>query len=193
MTTLYKSLKANLKSHGNFTWEVNKWMHEDGKIEACKNGFHASKNIIDAMGFVDMECLALVEVKGKSDKQTNKEAWSDMRIKKAWKWEKEDSVALSIFAAELVIKMFEKEYPNDKRPREAIESAKKWLKEPTKENTYAAAAYTATYAAAAYTAVAAASAYAAAYASSKEKAREKILKQCHDWIIKRTKQLTEIK
>jgi len=47
-----------------------------------------------------------------------------MRVIKTYQWKKEDSVKLAIFAAEQVIEIYEKKYPNDKRPREAIEAAK---------------------------------------------------------------------
>src|SRR3990167_11450602 len=127
----------------------------------CKSGFHASENIIDAMKYVNAEVLAKVEVKGKSLKQDDKQVWSEMKIVKAWKWGKEDSVALAIYAAELVIDIYEKEYPNDKRPREAIEAAKNWLKKP---NATRAAAY-ATRAAASATRAAAYATRAAAYAA----------------------------
>ena len=36
-----------------------------------------------------------------------------------------DYVSYAVFAAEQVIGSYEKEYPNDKRPRQAIEAAKK--------------------------------------------------------------------
>ena len=84
-----------------------------------------------------------------------------MRIVKAYNWTKEDSVEFSIYVAELVIDIFEKKYPNDKRPREAIESAKNWLKNPTEENRQAAASASCSGSAADYSA-SAASAYAAA-------------------------------
>ncbi len=40
----------------------------------------------------------------------------------------------SIFAAESAIKIYEKEYPKDKRPRNAIKAAKKVLKRDSKKN-----------------------------------------------------------
>ncbi len=90
---------------------------------------------------------------------------------------KKEAVKIAIYAAGLSLKHFEDKYPEDKRPREAINAAKKWLKNPTKENRDAAAyvAYAAAYAAyaaayvaayaAAYAAYAADAAYAAAYAA----------------------------
>ena len=86
-------------------------------------------------------------------------------------------VQYAVFAAEQVIGIYEKKYPDDKRPRQAIEAAKKCIENPSKENkkaayaAYADATYAAAYAAyaayadaayAAYAAVADA-AYAAAY------------------------------
>ena len=40
-------------------------------------------------------------------------------------------VQYAVFAAEQVIKIFEDKYPDDDRPRKAIEAAKKWIKNPT--------------------------------------------------------------
>ena len=40
----------------------------------------------------------------------------------------------AIFAAEQVLSIFEKKYPDDKRPRQAIDAAKEVLKHDTKKN-----------------------------------------------------------
>jgi hypothetical protein len=138
MKLRYKFLKEGLKSHsGNEEFKLGEWKkHED--IEMCQKGFHCSKKICQAFSYVQESVLAQVEVKGKHQSQDDKEVWSEMRIVKAWKWQKKDSVAIAIFAAELCLKNFEEVYPNDKRPREAIEAAKKWLENPTIENKSAA-------------------------------------------------------
>lgn len=44
----------------------------------------------------------------------------------------------AIYSAELVLHIFEKEYPEDNRPRKAIEATKTWLKNPTEKNKMAA-------------------------------------------------------
>jgi hypothetical protein len=79
-------------------------------------------------------------------KQKNKEAKSILRtcIKEQhfayanWfitkLFTKPQAVTYAIFNAEQCISKFEKEYPNDKRPRQAIEAAKRWLESPTEEN-----------------------------------------------------------
>ena len=56
--------------------------------------------------------------------------WSVPRLIKT----KKDRVRFAVFCAELVLPVFESEYPDDKRPREAIQATKNWLKNPNREN-----------------------------------------------------------
>jgi hypothetical protein len=79
---------------------------------------------------------------------------------------KKQSVQYAIFAAEQVIDIYEGKYPNDKRPRNAIEAAKAYLKNPSKKTK--AYAFAAAYAAA-DAAAAAAYAYADADAYAERK------------------------
>jgi len=81
---------------------------------------------------------------------------------------KKQAVLIAVFAAECVLDIFEKKYPDDKRPRNAINAAKAWLKNSCKKTKEAAeaavcAAYdaAAAYAAADYAADAKAATYAA--------------------------------
>ena len=173
MNILYKSIAENKTSHGH-RWKLNKWYKITEPLNICKKGFHASKNIIDAMGFVNMGWAAKVEVRGDSIIEKNKECWSEMRIIKWKKWTKKDSVSLAIFSAELVLDNFEKKYPDDKRPREAIEAAKAVLKNDNEKTRDAASA-------------AASAVWSAASAWSAAGGAEKIIIQCHDFIIKRIK------
>ncbi len=73
----------------------------------------------------------------------------------------------AIYWAEAVLHIFEEKYPDDNRPRKAIEAAKEYLRHPTEENKQAAdaAAYAADAADAAYAAYAACAANAAANAA----------------------------
>jgi len=148
-------MREGFKSyHGEKTWTPGKWYKVKGKIEMCENGFHGSTRIVDAMSYVPVRILAKVEVRGESIAHDDKQCWSEMRITEAWKWTKEDSVALALYSAKLVLGIFEQQYPGDERPRRAIAAAKRWLANPTEENRKAAdaahTAYTAhvTYAAA---------------------------------------------
>ena len=140
MKTLWKSMKAGLTSaNGKIDWKIGEWQTAEIPLDMCKNGFHASKNVIDAMGYVPAEIIARVEVDGAHEEQEDKQCWEKMRIIEARIWEKADSVALAIFAAELVLENFERVFPEDKRPRLAIEAAKEWIRNPA-ENSAAAAA-----------------------------------------------------
>ena len=193
-------------SRGNIEWKVGEWQKESKALK-CEQGFHASERIIDAMRFVNCEVLARVEVKGKCDKEDDKQCWTEMRIVEAYEWTKQDSVKLSIFAAELSLKNFEKVFPDDKRPREAIEAAKKWLEKPTKANESAArsaawSAWSAAWSAwSAWSAESAWSAWSAAWsawsaawsaesaesaarsAESAARSAAKILDQCEEFIL----------
>ena len=73
-----------------------------------------------------------------------------------------ERVRFAVHAAEMVLNIFEEEYPEDKRPRQAIEAAKAWLENPCEETQQAAAAWAdAAYAWAAANAADAYAAYAA--------------------------------
>jgi hypothetical protein len=89
---------------------------------------------------------------------------------------KTQNIKLAIYTANQVLHIYEKKYPDDKRPRKAIRAARKYLKNPDSENYAAAyAAYAvadvadAAHAAdAADVADVAHAAYAAAHAAKKE-------------------------
>ena len=75
-------------------------------------------------------------------------------------------VSYAVFAAEQVLDIYEKKYPTDKRPRLAIEAAKKCIEDPSEENKQAARIARNAYAAAADAGAAAAAAAAYAYAAA---------------------------
>ena len=135
---LNKKGRAIVSEHGSQKWKIGEWVHVDGDIECCENGLHASKTIYSAFSYVQGSVLAKVEVKGRHDDQDDKSAYSDMRIIEAYEWTKKDSVALSIFSAEMCLKEFEKLYPDDDRPRKAIDAARAVLAHDTAKNRSAA-------------------------------------------------------
>ena len=159
--TRYKFLRKGLKSeNGKQKWVLNKWIKVKGKLDMCHRGLHACKDPYDAFSYVQGEILAIVECRGEHLTDGNKECWREQRVIKTYKWVKKDSLRLAIFSAELCLKNFEDKYPKDKRPREAIEAAKKVLFKDTAKNRSAA---NSTYSAnPAYSANSAYSAYSAA-------------------------------
>ena len=114
-------------------------------------------------------------------------------------------LSYAIFAAEQVIEIYEKRYPGNKKPRQAIEAAKAVLKNDTPKNrdaAYAAADAADAYAYAAYAAAADAAdayayaayaaayaAYAAAYAAdaAAADARKQLVEKIDKWFIKKIK------
>ena len=154
MRTAWKFLNMNngtiVSKFDGSQWEIGTWRINNPPKQLC-NGFNCSKLVKDALGYVNGTVFAKVEYDGKSIKSSDKITVEKMRIVKAWKWDQAASVKMAIFSARMVLGIFEKKYPYDKRPRKAIESAEAWIKNPSAS---ASAAY------------AAANAYAAAYASA---------------------------
>ena len=155
------------------------------KKEACSEGIEwfldkNTKNTLDIIKLL------------KKEKKYNWLNWLLTRL-----MTKKQCIRYAIYAAEKVLHLYEKEYPDDNRPRKAILAAREYLKKPSSKNNntaYAAhaAAYAAAYAAyddaaaaadaayaaydAAVYAYAAAAAYAAADAAAYADAKEKIIK-----------------
>jgi len=175
MPILYKSLPKDRKPNG-FKFKKGVWHKIKGDIKICEKGFHASENIIDAMNHVNCGWVAKVEVRGESIIQDDKQYWSEMKVLEWYPWTKKDSISLAIYSAELVLGNFEKEYPDDKRPRQAIEAAKKVLKNDTEENRSAALSAKS---------AALSAEDAALSAKSEEAAKQNILNKCHRFVIKR--------
>jgi hypothetical protein len=138
----FKFLRSGLKSEFNgFQWTIGIW-HKTKCLELC-HGFNCSEKILDALSYVKGEILAEVEAEGKHFTGDGKSTWEKMRIIRAWHWSKKDSVCLSIFSAELVLKNYESIFPNDDRPRKAIEAAKNYLKCPAESAARSAARFAA--------------------------------------------------
>ena len=130
---LWKSLKYRggkiVSNYDDSEWIPGEWRTVCVPTEECK-GLNACENIIDAINYVIPEILAQVEVAGCCIKGDDKFTCERMRIIRAWKWEKEDSVALSTFAARLCLKNFEDVYPDDRRVRNTIELVEKYQTDP---------------------------------------------------------------
>jgi len=135
----FKFLRDGLRSDYNgYQWEIGVWHTTECK-ELC-HGFNCSRRIVDAIQYVSGEILAEVEVRGKHFDDKDKSTHAEMRIIKALKWTQADSVSLAIYAARLVLDVYESAYPGDDRPRAAIEAAERWLADPSVENQAAAGA-----------------------------------------------------
>jgi len=93
------------------------WLEEHG---ACIAGYEYA-----------LENLLGLDIKKTVEKlmSDNKFDWASWYVTKFF--DKGQSVEYAIFAAEQVLNIYEKEYPEDDRPRKAIEAAKEYLKKPS--------------------------------------------------------------
>jgi len=122
--TYWKSLKYKdgkiVSDYDSSEWIIGKYRNNPYPVVKECEGLNCCSHIVDAMGFVWCEVLAEVRIRGKKIVGDNKITSQEMKLIQAWKWTKMDSVSLAIYAAELVIGYFEEKYPDDKRPRDAI-------------------------------------------------------------------------
>ena len=72
-----------------------------------------------------------IKVVGKLIKQKQGE-WANWIM--ARMLDKVNKVKYAVYSAEHVIDIFEKQYPDDDRPRKAIECAKAWIENPSEDN-----------------------------------------------------------
>ena len=187
----WKSLKLRegkiVSDYDKSKWIVGEWRTVQAPENECL-GLNCSENIVDAMGFVDMEVLAEVEIGGEIIVGDDKVTCEKMRIIKAWKWEKKNSVSMAIYSAKLCLNNFEKLYPDDKRPRQAIEAAKAWLNNPCEETESAAESA----ARSAAESAAESAAWSAAWSAAESAARSATKKKIHNWVVKNIKNLKSI-
>jgi hypothetical protein len=172
--TYYKVLAADGVSPqhgGSGKWfipkgkRVGKWMPAIKGIRPCARGYH----------FVNIEQLPQwlgptlyeIEVRGQVIHQADKSVAEQARlVRKVETWNDKTLRLFAADCAERVLGLYEKQYPNDDRPRKAIQAARDFANGLITKD--AADAYAATAAAAAYAATAAAAANAAnaAYAAA---------------------------
>jgi len=128
---------------------TKEWLTEKG---ACSDGvkWFCSQKETDLLKL----CQLAID-----KKDGNLLSWANWTIVRCMEYKQ--YVSYSVYAAEQVLEIFEKKYTDDKRPRQAIDAAKKCINDPSKKNKSAAAAAAAD---AAY--AAADAAYAAAYAAA---------------------------
>jgi hypothetical protein len=165
-TTTYQSVK--------WPKRVGFWT-PDAKPKLCNSGWHLATHQGIAEHARTGAVLWIAEGRGAQDAQDDKIAFTSARlVSQVGTLTQVIAVQWAAECAKRVLKLYEDRYPEDKRPREAIQAALKWVKDPTEANRAAAnaaayaayvanaAAYAATYAA--Y--VANAAAYAATYAAN---------------------------
>jgi hypothetical protein len=131
---LYKTIPKGMISKGKHEWKLGEWYEVKGELELCKNGFHASKLLSDAFSYVSPYWVCEVETGEEVIVGDDKVVARRMRVINKYLWTKKDSVTFAVWFARRCLKNYEKEFPNDRRPREAIIGVERWLRSPTKKN-----------------------------------------------------------
>lgn len=199
----WKSLRLHegqiVSAHDKSPWTVGEWREVPAPARECE-GLNCCESIIDAMRYVNMEVLAEVEIDGVRIDGDDKITVQSMRIIRAWRWTREDSVLLTAFGVKLYLEYLEKESRLDAvHSKKEIESAKALIENPTYENMLATltvlfggcwtnALIAGSFAVNAY--------YAASYVRSSlggrvvfKKNRAAFFKKSHSWVVKHTKEM----
>ena len=98
---------------------TKEWLHEQS---ACISGMK---------WFLEQKETDAVKVIEKLISE-EKLQWANWTICRVFNYKQR--VQYAVYAAEQVIDIFEKKYPEDKRPRKAIEAVKKCIENPSEEN-----------------------------------------------------------
>ena len=135
----YRFVTDDLKSkNGEVQWEIGKWQKHDGELKLCKSGFHASKEPLYSLNYVFGSRWFICEARGKILEDDDKFCAEEMRLLREIPDLKRLMVRFAVDCAKRCLPRFEKVFPEDERPREAIEAAEVWFKNPTEENRRAA-------------------------------------------------------
>ncbi len=127
----YHFLRADMTtgSGTELPWEIGEERICHGAIVLCKFGYHSSPTLWDAFGYAPGPVACLVEISKPVARDGTKAAGNRKSVSTIRKLLRFRNVEreLWLFAAdcaERVLHIFEREYPEDKRPRLAIEAAR---------------------------------------------------------------------
>ena len=143
MPQLYKFTTADQKSPtGTGAWTINRWRSVRGPLVACRNGLHAAP-IDNLMPFLH-EALWRVEIGDTfiwhEDGMGRKLVARRMRlVERIETWNTRTARLFAADCAEHVLKNFEDRYPDDTRPRAAIEVVRRFARGEATEDALSAA------------------------------------------------------
>ena len=138
---LFKVLDKGRKAyHGGMgTWpNPGTWLEVEGPLVPCENGLHLCRER-DLVGWLGPEIWE-VEYEGERVDADDKIVVRKARlIRKLETWNERTARLYAGDCAERVLHIYEKRYPDDKRPREAIETARRYAEGKATEKELAAA------------------------------------------------------
>jgi hypothetical protein len=130
--------EGGVGTHSGFQWPLpngkpGKWVKVTGTLEACENGIHAALPH-QAMSWFHAECY-VIELGGKViDSGDKLVARKGRLIRRVDEWNDTTARLFTADCAERMLPIYEKAYPGDKRPRDAIRAARAYAKHPTPRN-----------------------------------------------------------
>jgi hypothetical protein len=114
-------------------WVIGEWREVPAPVRECV-GLNCCKNIYNAFCYVNVEVLAEVEIDGTIIHGNDKTTAQRMRIIRAWKWKKADTISTIVYTSKKLVKLLE-EYPRlVANLEEVISTSERWLQDPTEEN-----------------------------------------------------------
>ncbi len=127
----YKFLSvSNVSQYQNFDYtdylpkdgKPGKWLPKIDRVEICDSGYHAFESK-DILSWYNAQ-LYEIEYKGKIVSGEDKVAGHQMRfVRKIDGWNENTARKFACYCAYDILPIYEKYYPNDSRPRKAIEVA----------------------------------------------------------------------
>ena len=130
----YHFLRADMTTDSGTEspWEIGEERTYHGEIVLCQSGYHSSPTLWDAFGYARGPVACLVEISKPVGSDGTETAGNRKSISKTRKLLECRNIEreLRLFAAdcaEHVLHIFEREYPNDYRPRLAIQAARDFV------------------------------------------------------------------
>ena len=106
-------------------WPVGKWVEVDGDLEICRNGLHVT-TVENAVRWLDARCHP-VEIRGDQIAEQDKVCVRAAKLGPAFDtWNERMCQLFVADCAEHVLHIFERERPDDSRPRDAIQAARQF-------------------------------------------------------------------
>jgi hypothetical protein len=143
MTYALKFLNQNgLSPNQRFDWpkpkggKPGRWVKAEGDLQVCRNGIHAVRLDVGALDWLNAQAW-VIEMAGKvryDETERKYVARKGRLVRRVDGWDEKAQRLFAAECAEHVLPIFEKRYPDDKRPHEAIEAARRFARYPTEKN-----------------------------------------------------------
>ena len=120
------------------SWTPGKWMPEvTGDLELCTNGYH----LTDTEHLLDWLNATIYEAEPSEERieSDDKIVCRSVRLLRKMHWDDRVARLFACDCAERVLPIYEKDYPKDKRPRQAIEVARRYAEGKASDSELAAA------------------------------------------------------